>query len=95
MRRLNLDQLRTFSRIIDFGSFSAVADRLDDSQPAVSLQVRQARQFDLPACMLSFRLHCRLPKNIQRAKVVSSMTLAHIAWAGRRSRKAFKWGGLP
>jgi DNA-binding transcriptional LysR family regulator len=41
MRRLNLDQLRTFSRIIDFGSFSAVADRLDDSQPAVSLQVRQ------------------------------------------------------
>ena len=44
MRRLNLDQLHTFSEVIDAGSFSAAAARLDLSQPAVSLQVRQLEQ---------------------------------------------------
>ncbi|MEW6121217.1 MAG: LysR family transcriptional regulator [Pseudomonadota bacterium] len=41
MRRLNLDYLRTFALVIEHGSFSAAADRLGLSQPAVSLQVRQ------------------------------------------------------
>jgi DNA-binding transcriptional LysR family regulator len=41
MRQPSLDQLRTFSRVIDLGSFSAAAERLDVSQPAVSLQIRQ------------------------------------------------------
>jgi DNA-binding transcriptional LysR family regulator len=41
MRQPSLDQLRTFSRVIDLGSFSAAAERLDISQPAVSLQIRQ------------------------------------------------------
>ncbi|VVE90458.1 LysR family transcriptional regulator [Pandoraea bronchicola] len=44
MRRLNLDQLHTFSEVVDAGSFSAAAARLDLSQPAVSLQVRQLEQ---------------------------------------------------
>ncbi|WP_150568451.1 LysR family transcriptional regulator [Pandoraea morbifera] len=44
MRRLNLDQLHTFAEVIDAGSFSAAAARLDLSQPAVSLQVRQLEQ---------------------------------------------------
>lgn len=44
MARLNLDHLHTFGEVIDAGSFSAAADRLDLSQPAVSLQVRQLEQ---------------------------------------------------
>jgi DNA-binding transcriptional LysR family regulator len=41
VRGLNLDQLRAFSHVVDSGSFSAAAARLNLSQPAVSLQVRQ------------------------------------------------------
>jgi len=41
MRSLSLDHLDTFTRVIDLGSFSAAAQRLEVSQPAVSLQVRQ------------------------------------------------------
>ncbi len=40
MRSLNLDQLRTLTAVIEQGSFSAAARRLNLSQPAVSLQVR-------------------------------------------------------
>jgi DNA-binding transcriptional LysR family regulator len=39
--QLNLDRLRTFSYVVELGSFSAAAERLDLSQPAVSLQVRE------------------------------------------------------
>ena len=41
MRGLNLDQLQTFTEVIALGSFSAAAERLQLSQPAVSLQIRQ------------------------------------------------------
>ena len=41
MRSLNLDYLRTFVDVIELGSFSAAAERLNLSQPAVSLQIRQ------------------------------------------------------
>jgi len=41
MRGLNLDQLRTFLGVVEHKSFSAAAERLGISQPAVSLQVRQ------------------------------------------------------
>lgn len=41
MRSLNLDQLRTLVEVIDRGSFSAAARRLNLTQPAVSLQVRE------------------------------------------------------
>lgn len=40
-KTLNLEQLRSFGLVIEAGSFSAAADRLGLSQPAVSLQVRQ------------------------------------------------------
>jgi DNA-binding transcriptional LysR family regulator len=40
MRDLKLDQLHTFVQVIELGSFSAAAERLHVSQPAVSLQVR-------------------------------------------------------
>jgi DNA-binding transcriptional LysR family regulator len=41
MRDLRLDQLHTFLQVIELGSFTAAAERLQLSQPAVSLQVRQ------------------------------------------------------
>jgi DNA-binding transcriptional LysR family regulator len=41
MRGLNLDQLRTFAGVVEHKSFSAAAERLGISQPAVSVQVRQ------------------------------------------------------
>jgi DNA-binding transcriptional LysR family regulator len=41
MNSLNLDQLQTLSLVAELGSFSAAADRLGITQPAVSLQVRQ------------------------------------------------------
>ncbi|MFC2249522.1 LysR family transcriptional regulator [Labrys portucalensis] len=41
MNRLNLDHLKAFVDVIELGSFSAAAERLNLTQPAVSLQVRQ------------------------------------------------------
>ena len=41
MRDLNLDHLQTFSDVIALGSFTAAAEKLKLSQPAVSLQIRQ------------------------------------------------------
>jgi DNA-binding transcriptional LysR family regulator len=44
MRGFNLDHLQTFSDVVRLGSFSAAAARLNLTQPAVSLQVRQLEQ---------------------------------------------------
>ncbi|MCA6123680.1 LysR family transcriptional regulator [Bradyrhizobium sp. WSM 1704] len=41
MKNLNLGYLESFRAVIAMGSFSAAAERLQLSQPAVSLQVRQ------------------------------------------------------
>jgi DNA-binding transcriptional LysR family regulator len=41
MRSLNLDQLRTLTEVVSLGSFSAAARRLNLTQPAVSLQIRE------------------------------------------------------
>ena len=41
MRALNPDQLRSFADVVELGSFSAAAERLHLTQPAVSQQVRQ------------------------------------------------------
>jgi DNA-binding transcriptional LysR family regulator len=40
MRHLNLDYLRSLMTIAELGSFSAAARRLDLTQPAISLQIR-------------------------------------------------------
>jgi DNA-binding transcriptional LysR family regulator len=45
MMTLNLGNLATFRLVVQRGSFSAAADLLGLSQPAVSLQVRQLEQF--------------------------------------------------
>lgn len=41
MKSLNLNHLHTFAAVVEYGSFSAAAERLGVTQPAVSLQVRQ------------------------------------------------------
>jgi DNA-binding transcriptional LysR family regulator len=41
MRSLNLDQLRAIVEVVERGSFSAAARRLNLTQPAVSLQIRE------------------------------------------------------
>jgi DNA-binding transcriptional LysR family regulator len=41
MRRLSLDRLQAFAYVVELGSFSAAAVRLELSQPAISLQVRE------------------------------------------------------
>jgi DNA-binding transcriptional LysR family regulator len=41
MRNLNLDQLEALREVVALGSFSAAAQRLNLTQPAISLQVKQ------------------------------------------------------
>lgn len=41
MRSLNPDQLRTFLAVVELGSFSAAGKRLNLTQPAISLQIRE------------------------------------------------------
>ena len=48
MRSLNLDQLRALIEVVELGSFSAAARRLNLTQPAISLQIRELeRRFGL------------------------------------------------
>ncbi|WP_426960116.1 LysR family transcriptional regulator [Muricoccus radiodurans] len=44
MRSLNLDQLRTFTEVVALGNFTAAGRRLNLTQPAVSLHVRELEQ---------------------------------------------------
>ena len=44
MRNLNLDHLRTLMTVIELGSFSAAARRLNLTQPAISAQIRELEQ---------------------------------------------------
>jgi DNA-binding transcriptional LysR family regulator len=44
MRSLNPDQLRTLIEVVALGNFSAAARRLNLTQPAVSLQIRELEQ---------------------------------------------------
>ena len=41
MRSLNLDQLRALLEVVELGNFSAAARRLNLTQPAISLQIRE------------------------------------------------------
>ena len=69
-RSLNLDQLRAFGLVVETGSFSAAAERLGLTQPAVSLQVRQ----------LERRLAVRLVERVgrrARATAAGSELLRH------------------
>jgi DNA-binding transcriptional LysR family regulator len=56
MRSLNLDQLEAFAAVVELGSFSAAAARLNLTQPAISFQIRQ----------LERRLGARLVERVGR-----------------------------
>jgi DNA-binding transcriptional LysR family regulator len=73
MRNLNLDQLEALREVVALGSFSAAAERLSLTQPAISLQIKQ----------LEARLGVRLVERIGKrafATAAGSDLLGH----GRR-----------
>ncbi|WP_163030870.1 LysR family transcriptional regulator, partial [Pseudomonas viridiflava] len=72
MRRLNLNHLHTFSLVIAHGSFSAAAERLHLTQPAVSLQVRQLED------QLNLRLIERVGKRLKPTSAGGAL-LQHIS----------------
>ncbi len=59
MRDLKLEQLHTFLDVIELGSFTAAADRIGITQPAVSLQIRQLER------KLGLRLIERVGKTVR------------------------------
>ncbi|MGZ2260063.1 LysR family transcriptional regulator [Roseobacter sp. A03A-229] len=59
MRDLNLGQLQTFLDVTELGSFTAAADRIGITQPAVSLQIRQLEK------KLGLRLVERVGKTVR------------------------------
>jgi DNA-binding transcriptional LysR family regulator len=73
MRGLNLDQIETFAQVVELGSFSAAAERLGLSQPAVSLQVRQ----------LERRFGVRLIERVGRRATPTQAGEAFLAQARR------------
>ncbi|MGE0422150.1 MAG: LysR family transcriptional regulator [Reyranellaceae bacterium] len=73
MQDLRLDQLRTFCRVVELGGFSAAAERLGLSQPAVSLQVRQ----------LERRLGVRLIERVGKRSMASDAGKRLLAHARR------------
>jgi DNA-binding transcriptional LysR family regulator len=71
MRGLNLDQLASFADVIERGSFSAAAQHLNLTQPAISLQIKQ----------LERRLGVKLVERVGRRATptaAGSDLLAHI-----------------
>lgn len=81
MTTLNLGYLATFRLVIQRGSFSAAADVLGISQPAVSLQIRQLEQF------LQTRLVERTGRGI-KATAAGEALLAH----GERIQQVVDFG---
>src|SRR5579859_2290256 len=59
MRGLSFDQLDTFAAVVELGSFSAAAARLNLTQPAISFQIRQLER------RLGLRLIERLGRRVQ------------------------------
>lgn len=73
MSALNLDYLKTFSLVAELGSFSAAAERLGLTQPAISLQVRA----------LEKQLGVRLVERVGRTARPSAAGEELLAHAGR------------
>lgn len=76
MTSLNLNHLATFRLVVGRGSFSAAADALSLSQPAVSLQIRQLEQ----------ALRARLVERTGRGVTVTAAGLALLAHSEKISQ---------
>jgi DNA-binding transcriptional LysR family regulator len=72
MHRLNLNHLHTFAYVIQHGSFSAAAERLGLTQPAVSLHIRQLE------ARLNLRLIERVGKRVKPTSAGATL-LEHIS----------------
>src|SRR5579885_841501 len=72
MRGVNLDQLAAFAAIVDAGSFSAAARRLNLSQPAVSVQIRQLER------RLGVRLLERIGRRVEPTDRAAKTVIAAI-----------------
>lgn len=73
MRGFNLDHLQTFADVVRLGSFSAAAARLNLTQPAVSLQIRQLEQ----------KLGLRLIERVGRKATPTAAGRALLAHGGQ------------
>ncbi len=73
MNRLNLNHLHTFAQVIGHGSFSAAAERLNLSQPAISLHVR----------LLEQRLNLRLIERVGKRLKPTAAGLTLLEHIGR------------
>jgi DNA-binding transcriptional LysR family regulator len=71
MRKLSLDQFETFATVVELGSFSAAARRLNLTQPAVSAQMRQLER------RLGLRLVERVGRRAQPTAAGSEL-LPHV-----------------
>jgi DNA-binding transcriptional LysR family regulator len=78
MRNLNLDQLQALTEVVALGSFSAAANRLRLTQPAVSLQIRE----------LEKRIGVRLVERMGKRAYATAAGEELIAHARRLSQEA-------
>jgi DNA-binding transcriptional LysR family regulator len=78
VRSLNLDQLQTLATVVELGGFSAAARRLNLTQPAVSLQIRE----------LESRLGLRLIERIGKRAFATAAGQDLIAHARRLAQEA-------
>ena len=95
MRGLNFDQLRALLEVVEQGSFSAAARRLNLTQPAVSLQIRELeRRFGLRLVeRLGKRAHATVPgRELVEAARRIFRECDHADAAMRRYREG--WTGL-
>jgi DNA-binding transcriptional LysR family regulator len=73
MRGINLDQLEAFTVVVELGSFSAAAARLNLTQPAISFQIRQ----------LERRLGIRLVERVGRRAQATAAGVDLLPHIGR------------
>jgi DNA-binding transcriptional LysR family regulator len=73
MRGVNLDQLEAFATVVELGSFSAAAARLNLTQPAIGFQIRQ----------LERRLGIRLVERVGRRAQGTAAGLDLLPHIGR------------
>jgi DNA-binding transcriptional LysR family regulator len=78
MRSLNLDQLRALGEVVRLGNFSAAARKLNLSQPAVSLQIRE----------LEGRVGVRLVERMGKRAYATEAGRALIEHGGRIAEEA-------
>jgi DNA-binding transcriptional LysR family regulator len=78
VRGLNIDQLRTLVEVVELGSFSAAARRLNLTQPAISLQIRE----------LESRCGLRLVERVGKTILPTAAGRDLIAHAARISAEA-------